>query len=356
MPARTTSFACNAILSVSGGRSLFRGDRALIFILYGVVQGALLYIGAKIDNSLTLPGTGRGLLRHYGVWSIVVTDPLIILNVAIAHAMFRRAIFGIRFSSSAERKLYIRNSANISLDLLYMKGYSAWAYRFLVCFGLLCWMNNIHQTMEPGAFFGNDVFDQTAHPWGFIANKVNLFVSWVIIYPAAGFLLMFMCLRTRVLLENAKILGGLKGDLFHPDRCFGFANLAWLNISLLTPFIFSFLVMFFHSITHERIYESLIFPFIGLFLIFIFSSFWIIRPVVIEAREIYKSAYKSVLRLTGRPGWEWDKVNYNLSLTRLCLASTNSSPYAGIASTLLTTLRLLPAALAIARLILPTPL
>lgn len=354
MTTRTSVPVLNAIFRVSGGTSLVRFGAVFAFLCYGVLQASVLFFGAWHDGTLVLPGTGKGLLNHYGVWAIVATDPLIVISVGIAHALFRRAIVAIRFQDPARRKEFMRVYIKGHLDFLYLKTGSVWVYTFLVSIGGIAIANNIYQTMSPTYFYGNDVFDDVVYRFGFIANKINLFISWVIIYPSAGFLLVTMCIQTRLLVEQAKKLDGLKGDLFHPDQCFGFARLAWLNVGLLAPYILVFIVMFSLSLTHIKMYQSLVFPFFVVTFLFIFASYWIIGPVSDEARRCYDSAYNSVLGLMSRPGWSWEKINYNLSLTRLCLSTTSPSPYAPVTSKIMILIRLAPATLAIFRLILPT--
>lgn len=354
MLRRTPLWACNAILSISRGGSICRLSSLSIFLLYGAVQALALYLCARHDSTLTLPGNGRGLSTHYGVWSIVVTDPLIIISVGIAHAIFRRAIAEIRFNSEDGKRIFFKNIVPTYTRFLYARTYSIWIYYLFVFIGIIAVANNIYQTISPLGFYGNDVFDDFSYKFGFLANKVNIIISWVIIYPAAGFLLITMCFETRLLLDNARNLGGLKGDLFHPDQCFGFAKLAWLNISLLVPFGFAFVVMFSLSLTHTKLYQSLVLPFVVLSFVFFIASFLIIRPVVKEASKSYADAYNSILGAIDKKGWSWDRVNYNIGLTRICLASTRPSPYADFAANVLIMIRLVPAILAVTRLLLPT--
>src|SRR5712691_38454 len=57
----------------------------------------------------------------------------------------------------------------------------------LVITGFLSWLNNVYQTIDPIPFYRHDVFDAASHRLGFIVYKICLFVSWVIVYPIAGF-------------------------------------------------------------------------------------------------------------------------------------------------------------------------
>ena len=61
----------------------------------------------------------------------------------------------------------------------------------------------MRQTNMPQLVFGHDIFDSTNHVHGFIAYKLVLLNSWVIIYALVGFY-SFDVLCKRLILEHLK--------------------------------------------------------------------------------------------------------------------------------------------------------
>jgi hypothetical protein len=72
-------------------------------------------------------------------------------------------------------------------DFIHMRGWGFWVHALFVLVGLLSWTNNLRQTNMPQLVFGHDIFDSTNHVHGFIAYKLVLLNSWVIIYALVGF-------------------------------------------------------------------------------------------------------------------------------------------------------------------------
>ena len=328
-------------------------------LAYAGIQAGLIFVASYLDGTLYLEGEGKGFLEHYGVWAILITDALLILSVSLAHSTFRNAIASIQFSNGEDRKdrkdrkEFIGSDLKKYLDFLYLipSSKSQYLYYFLVVIGLLSWVNNLYQTANPVLFYGNDVFDQTNYPIGFIANKINLLLSWVIIYPSCGFILLTICIETRLVLDKAKSAKGLQGNLFHPDKCYGFALLGWLNISLLTPFFIVLAAMLSLSFTHEKLYQSILLPMSLLSLGFIFISFWTVKPVVTQAQAAEESAYKKILKAINSENQE--EVQ-KAQIARLCFATASGSPYTQFVKYALVAIRLIPVSITLTKFLLAT--
>lgn len=314
------------IFSFAKSSETFHWKKLSLLALYAFIQASLLYLGAYIDGTLYLPNEGKGFLEHYGVWGIIVTDIFLLFSVSLAHSNYRAAIYSIEFSERKNRKLFFKNTVIPFLDFLYLKENSKYLYYLFVIIGAIAWSNNLYQTSNPIKFYGNDVFDQVDYTWGFIANKLNLFLSWVIIYPCSLFIILTIAIQTRSLIEKAESRSGLQGNIYHPDRCLGFSIFGWLNVSILLPFIFVLIAVFLLSLTHVNLYQSLVLPLIIVPIILIFLSFWTISPVVKKAKLIYKTEYNSVIRQIRSN----TNISYQVRLDRLCLVSNAQSPYSQV--------------------------
>ena len=128
------------------------------------------------------------------------------------------------------------------IQFIKLKGRGLYLYGLMVAIGALGWINNIYQTTDPVRFFGHKVFDFTEFVLGFAANKFVLFVSWVLIYPACGFVTLTMCISTFFILQKLRSDKLLAPSVFHPDGCYGFSALGKLNVYLMISLLIAFLV------------------------------------------------------------------------------------------------------------------
>lgn len=339
------------MLSASSGHELIRFKNCGFLFLYGLFQTLLIFSGSYFDGTLIIEEEGKGLLEHYGVWSILITDVLILITVSLAHSVFRNTISSIKFKNQSERSKFLKEDIKPLLNFLYLKGNSRFIYFFMVFIGLLAWLNNLYQTTYPEKFYGNDVFDQVDYTYGFLANKLNLFISWVFIYPVAIFTIITLCFQTRLILDLALKHNGLEGSVFHPDKCYGFAMFGWLNICLLVPYLFVFIVMYFLSATHESVYQSLIFPMVILTVVFIVVSFATIKPLVAHASKLELQTYKQINRYLISNDTLTREQRYETYLMRICYATASGSPYAAPLKYGIIGIRIVPAIISLFKFI-----
>ncbi|MAC45265.1 MAG: hypothetical protein CMI12_00220, partial [Oceanospirillum sp.] len=168
-------------------------------LLISITQALLVTAGAYIDETLNIDDEmSVGLLEHYGIMTILVTDPMLILSASYAHYRFLAAFHKLPVS----RKVNMDDILRDHLERLSMKGRARFFYFLLFFIGLIAWVNNINQTIEPIQYYGNNVFDSKQYWHGFLANKLNLFVSWVVVYPLSFFFIIFLGLSTWQILKE----------------------------------------------------------------------------------------------------------------------------------------------------------
>jgi hypothetical protein len=252
--------------------------------LFSLFQAALVLGGSYMDGTWHLPNGGKGLLDHYGVWAILIADPLLIVSAAYAWYQFRKSMANLPLNADAGASTKFRRTIRPYFEFINLRSNGLSLYSLLTAVGMLSWVNNIYENTNPVRFFGHDVFDSTQHTFGFIATKMVLFVSWVLIYPATGFVTLSLSLSTYLILRKLRRATLIKPNVFHPDGCYGFAALGKLNICLLFPFLLAFLVVFAILITHERAYASVVIPLTILTITFLTASIITIFPILTLAK------------------------------------------------------------------------
>jgi len=316
-------------------------------ILIGLVVissflAGLVFVGSYLDGTLHLPNGGKGLLNHYGVWAILIADPLVFISTAYSWYLFKSALAGLPFRDEKATEEIRRHVASCVKIITLSDNSGCVVYAMCVITGALSWLNNIRQTIDPEKYYGHQVFDAFQFALGFSATKIALFVSWVLIYPACGFVALLLPIFTFRILRTIETQSLLKPSVFHPDGCYGFAALGKLNISLLIPFVIAFFVALAILLTHEHIYASIVVPLVSITVIILFVSFITIYPILAQIRDVRNRQYT---RLKDR-GKDIAKLDFAESLSfgieRICFGLSNDTPYSRDAKMLLIAFRVIP--------------
>lgn len=321
--------------------------------LFSLFQVALVLGGSYMDGTWRLPNGGKGLLDHYGVWAILIADPLLIVSTAYAWYQFRNSMACLPLDPDAGASPKLRRTIRPYLEFINLRRSGLSLYALLVAIGALSWANNIYENTEPVRFFGHDVFDSTQHAFGFIATKMVLLISWVLIYPATGFVTLSLSLSTFLILRKLRRAALIKPNVYHPDGCYGFSTLGKLNICTLFPFLFAFLVVFAILVTHEKAYASVVIPLVILTITFLGVSIITIYPILTLAKNIEKGLYRKLLRQSKKLSHNDFNMSLAFGIERLCFALSTGSPYSRSAQIVLLTIRAIPVTVTAVRLFLP---
>lgn len=301
-----------------------------------------LLLAAYFEHTFIIPGVGKGLLEHYGVWAIVTTDPLLLISTGYTYQLFKESLSTLPVKRTLYSKKIKENAIDKKMMFLLMQDKkSIYIYSFLIIIGFFSWVNNIIQAQNPRFVYGNDVFDAYQYTFGFIANKINLFLSWVIVYPIVAFCSLTMTFSLFMILREMKRKKILFAELHHPDRCFGYTMLGTLNIYLLIPYFLTYIVMFALAMTHEDNYVSLIIPLIILTIIFIAVSYIAIQPLTSfikrenlkQKRHIQKKL--QMVRLNNR------RPPIQVIVDSFYLAIVHGSPYSKTTQRIIIALRMI---------------
>ena len=277
---RQLIFPVQLIFSGFSHRGKPRRDVIFGVFAFSAFQAALVLVGSYIDGTWWMSNGGKGLSVHYGEWAILISDPLLLISASFAWYQFRVAFRHLPVRDERANPRKIRSIVKPYQARVTLKGEGILFYAVCACVGMLSWLNNIRETRDPVKYFGHNVFNSADFIYGFLANKFVLFTSWVLIYPAVGFVVVYMCISTFLILRELRNKKLIEPNLLHPDGCYGFSSLGKLNIFLLLPYFFSFFVAFSILITHENLYPSLVLPLAFLTSIFFFVSIITVKPIL----------------------------------------------------------------------------
>jgi len=325
----------------------------LLVLLFGLVQATLVFAASYLDNTLFLPNEGDGFLEHYGVWAILASDPLLLIATSFAYRQFFISIRTLPINYDEGGTYALQRIIKPFSNFINMTGNSKFLYLFLVIVGFLSWLNNLKQTIDPSITYGNDVFDSSQYLLGFVANKACLFISWVIVYPLVGFMLLSMSWAIRQILKKVVFENRVRPKLIHPDSCYGLAKLGTLNISILLPFVLAYLTMFSLLITHEKSYLSIQIPLVVVTIVLLILSYVTIAPITRLSKKIHSETMERLAKEAVELEGNRTPPTLKFSLERSCLPTVTPSPYKGITASMISAIRLLPVAMTVSKIIVP---
>lgn len=212
------------------------------------IECSVLLMAAFIDNSLVLPNDGVGLLHHPGIFAILIGD--IVLFTLSAKCTNLMGKVGIRLPNT--RPEMIRRYFRIFFwnDIFSGKRYFIRIYAFLAFLGVLALINQTVILFDATRYYGHDTFDSTAHIWSFLANRVNLAISWCFVVPAfiTYTLIYIHTVRTFI----CRVRKRKFGDFYvaHPDHAGGYAFFGvlntWFVLGAVTILVEALLLFFTH--------------------------------------------------------------------------------------------------------------
>ena len=314
------------------------------------LQAALVVGGSYVDGTWYSANGGTGFLEHYGLWAVLVSDPLLLISAAYAYRRFRLAMARLPIVEGAVSKVTVSRIVTPHVDHLRLRRRGVYLYLLFIAVGVLGWLDNLYRTSHPYTYFDHDVFDSTNFDYGYFATKLALFNSWILIYPAVGFFLISMSLSTRTILIKLTESSLIQPQVLHPDGSFGLSELGKLNVSLLFPYLLSFITLFAVMLTHHRAYYSALIPLLILSALFIAISYITISPVVSQVQKARKAAFKRL----AFESTSFEQMDTSKKITfvveRLSYGMSGRSPYSLSMQAALQFMRLVPIAMTASKL------
>ncbi len=319
---------------------------------------SIIFIASRIDGTWSMKTPGKGLFQHYGMLTIFLTAPAIIVLTIVLLQKFLSAMEGLHkytpFGTVPPdlERLVARHMRSLSL-----RRKSAWLFLFFSLIGFLFGVANIIQTIDPVGTYGNDVFDAMQYPYGFYATKFYLCSLWTLVYPAALFVSVHVTTSLIIILRYMRQHDLLRIDFFHPDNCGGVSIFGSINMLIMLIYGNFFAVLYMLHITHvTKTYLLVTAPWSGLSLLFFVQSFGAVYHVhkfaAIKRRESLETISKLLTTemdslSTGK------KFSADLIHARNHLLGLKTYPYAKPALAVVNAIRFAPAIVAVAKLLMP---
>ena len=125
--------------------SILTGLVAISFLL-----GGLIFVGSYLDGTLHLPNGGKGFFDHYGVWAILIADPIVFISTAYSWYLFKNAFAELPLKDDTAREKVRRHVASCIKLITLSNVRGCVIYALCVVTGAFSWLNNIRQTIEFG--------------------------------------------------------------------------------------------------------------------------------------------------------------------------------------------------------------
>jgi hypothetical protein len=315
----------------------------------------VITFGAVLDGTWHMTGTARGLSQHYGVWSLFVTCPLMLILTILSLSCFATTMDGLhKYSASGHipddlADLVRRNLLSIALRT---------RTRFiLILFGIIGFLMtivNIRQTMNPVVTYGNVVFDSPPHMRGFLLHKFYLFFLWTFVYPTVLFITLHLTVSLVLVLRHMCLHDLLRIDFFDSDNCGGVSIFGSLNTLMMGVYACFFAVIVALHETHRNQYYTLLLASIVTSLLFFLQSIgtvYYIHKFIVIKRSAKLEAINKILTK------EMDDINSMTSPTsgllslRAYLLSINTYPYSRAAMAIVNALRFAPTVFALFKIL-----
>jgi hypothetical protein len=234
----------------------------------------LVYAASCRDGTTKLRYPGKGFVQHGGYITLHLMTPIALTLSLLALERFARILekpepHFIRAASGSRQFYELRAQHLASLNL-----HSSFAVLLglAVVVGAVCTTLVLLQVISPIDTYGNDVFNAVRYPLGYYVANTYLAFAWIVVYPFSLYLVLHITVSMALLLRDARRLGVLHIDLFHPDNCGGLSDFGTLNLLLTlyyAPIVISLVAL---AETHIRRYTSLLLPALLLPLVLILQA------------------------------------------------------------------------------------
>jgi len=244
-------------------------------LLASVVLPGIVTLASWMDGTFVMPAPAKGLGQHFGYWALFVTTPVVLWLTSHLLESFIRLIRNVDSYAVADvggaaggiERLVKRHELSLTLQ-----SDSVWIFRFITLAMFAFCLLNVVQTVTPAATYHHDVFDAYAHPLGFYAAKLYVFVTFTGVYATALFVAMHVTATMVSMLRLLYREDALLINLFAPDNCGGTASFGRINLLILSIYSLFFSVIYAMYQTHRTTYFVMMGSLIGCSLLAICQS------------------------------------------------------------------------------------
>jgi len=328
-----------------------------LYLAVALLLPALIAIGCWLDGTWAMAGDNKGFSQYYGFWVIFVTTPVIFLLTSqlvgsfIGYFEDPEAYCG---NLTNESKRRVQTLVTRHIRSLEGRSRSFWILMFVLLVFLFWWTFNVVNTWaptKPFETFGHDVFDTSAHPFGFYTTKVYLFFVFVLVYGPAAYVALHVTASMISILKLLSTRGLLQVDVFHADNCGGTSRFGNLNLVILCIYVNLFAVIYAMYVTHGHAYFVMAVSLIACSALAVAQSigpvYYVHRVVAARKREYITAVgvqLNQQLSTSLQPG---GKFANDLLAFRSHLGSMHTFPYGPSALVAVNVIRVAPVVLGV---------
>jgi hypothetical protein len=177
------------------------------------------YAAAARDGVLRIDH-GAGLLNHYGFFATLTGNAIGLY----ATRKYYDAICSIKTSKAVIDTCFIDPPLAKLTSMIRMEGRNINLTYRLIALGGLFFLANLGTLLfgNPLAKWG-PVYDSLDHHWSFVAGRIHLLYSWLVIMPIAVHVILVSTIQLRNMMTIASRDDILTYDLLNPDQRGGFS-------------------------------------------------------------------------------------------------------------------------------------
>lgn len=273
-----------------------------------IIFGVIIYLGAYLDDVLTIDGPGRGMWEHYGFLASYLTAPVIAGATYWSYLLFERAIRELPWKhGNSELATAGKQELDYHLRSMRLRGRWVALLVFLIIIGAITTVSIFSQLPNAEVYWGNPVFNSPDHTLSFVLANACFVVIWIILYPSSLFYTAHIAISMEMIVEKGARRHALELDVLNLDGCGGLARLSVLNLLLMVPTLCMGAAVVAMFMTHERAYASVAIAGVGTtILLFVQSGafiFWVRRHVAQQKIRIVDPLNSKIIRMMtdGRP-------------------------------------------------------
>jgi hypothetical protein len=319
---------------------------------------ALVVLAASIaDGTLQLPGTGRGLLNHYGFQVSFLAAPLVLLTTYYAVSLFLRILRDLEdlLAPGADISL-VRAIVRPHINSIFLRSRwrgMLWLFMFI---GIAISVAIFSRLDAPMTYWGNDVFNATNYRYGYLAGNLFFLGLWSLIYPIGFFYALHLTLSMEMIVARLKGKNLLRLNFLHIDNCGGMSKFGTLNFVVMLIYFWPALAVYAFHFTHQYTYLSLIAGAVVVSVILVAQSlygiYWVYRTISNEKKQAVLLLNDQIVKALNSTRRNFAAAGATLQY-RDHVISVNAFPYSRNVATAVNILRVAPTVLAVLRYLAP---
>jgi hypothetical protein len=227
-----------------------------ILALHAILPAAAL-LGGLAERTSYLPGTGRGVLDHFGFHALFLSAPLLAWMLCRFVVKLSAVIAEPRWFANIGKTADATLQGELINLALGRDKRGATLLALMRSIGVAAVIANASSTRYPLLVYGEDVFDSIMHPFGYVVARIFLAYYWVYLLPLVAYFVVVATVATVRIAHLVEQSDEYELRCFAADGCGGFRELGTLMTSVVFLYVPIAVVVAALSLTHANFYPTL---------------------------------------------------------------------------------------------------